>query len=126
MEHTWTRPVRSLRLRRAIPAVRISAGCNGSSNMLRHWTVRADNQPGMYCAWRGSSLVVLDAEGRAAPDQVQGWFFRETRYLSRFGLRLNGEEPFLCSTAQVNANRLEYTFIYPPVDVGAGGGSGSG
>jgi glycogen debranching enzyme len=94
--------------------------------MLSQWSVRAENLPGQYCAWRGPSLLVLDADGRASPAAVQGWFFRETRFLSQFELRLNGEAPFRCSVAQVNANRLEFTFIYPPVNVGAGGGSGSG
>jgi glycogen debranching enzyme len=94
--------------------------------MISQWSVRAENLPGEYSAWRGPSLLVLDADGRASPTAVQGWFFRETRYISQLGLRLNGEAPLRCSVAQVNANRLEFTFIYPPVNVGAGGGSGSG
>jgi glycogen debranching enzyme len=94
--------------------------------VLGDWCVRAEAQPGLWCAWRGSALIVLDDNGSAAGNGVSGFFFRETRYLSKFGLRLNGEAPFRCSVAQANANRLEFTYIYPPVDVGAGGGSGSG
>jgi hypothetical protein len=69
---------------------------------------------------------VLDDNGAATADKVAGFFFRETRYLSNLVLRLNGESPFRCSAAQINANRLEFTYIYPPVNLGAGGGSGSG
>jgi glycogen debranching enzyme len=94
--------------------------------MLRNWCVRAEAQPGIWCAWRGPALLVLDDSGAATAETLAGFFFRETRYLSHLALRLNGESPFRCSAAQVNANRLEFTYIYPPVDVGAGGGSGSG
>lgn len=94
--------------------------------MFRPWLIRAGTPPDRYCAWRGSSLLVVDAQGNASPEKLTGFFFRETRYLSRLELRLNGELPFCCSGAQINANRLEFTYVYPPLDIGAGGGSGSG
>lgn len=87
---------------------------------------RADSLPGVYCAWRGPALLVLDADGCALPDRLTGFFFRESRFVSRLELRLNGERLFCCSAAQAGANRLEFTYVYPPVDIGAGGGSGSG
>jgi hypothetical protein len=82
--------------------------------VLRNWCVRAEAQPGVWCAWRGPALLVLDDNGIAKADTVAGFFFRETRYLSNFALRINGESPFRCSAAQINANRLEFTYIYPP------------
>jgi glycogen debranching enzyme len=93
--------------------------------MLRNWLTQAENAPRLFCAWRGSALLLADDQGEAADERLTGFFFRETRYLSRLALRLNGESPFRCSAARVDANKLEFTYIYPALDVGAGGGSGS-
>src|SRR5687768_13973861 len=93
--------------------------------MVRNWLVQAENAPGSVYAWRGPALLSVDDQGCVEEDQFTGFFFRETRYLSRLALRLNGESPFRCSVGRINANRLEFTSIYPSLDVGAGGGSGS-
>jgi hypothetical protein len=93
--------------------------------MVRNWSVQAENAPGSFYAWSGPALLSVNDQGDATEDRLTGFFFRETRYLSRLALRLNGELPFRCSAARINANKIEFTYIYPSLDVGAGGGSGS-
>jgi len=55
----------------------------------------------------GSTFVVSDRHGDidARPDQAQGFFFRDTRHLSRWRLTLNGVVPDVLST-----DNLEYYF----------------
>ena len=93
--------------------------------------VTADIRPALRYAWRGPSLLVADPAGRAdarrgGPHGIDGFYFRETRYLSELALLVDGEAPFPCSVAQVSPNAIELSQIYPPVEVQGGGGSGSG
>jgi glycogen debranching enzyme len=83
-------------------------------------------RPEIHYVWRGPSVLVVDPQGRAGTYGLTGFFFRETRYLSNLRLEIEGEQPFLCSVAEVAANALEFSYIYPPVEAGGGGGSGSG
>ena len=83
-------------------------------------------RPGIHCAWNGPSLLVTNDSAGVGDSTLSGFYFRETRYLSRLELLLNNERPFCCSTAEVDGSRLEASYVYPPVDVGKGGGSGSG
>src|SRR5689334_4274923 len=55
----------------------------------------------------GSTFVVSDRHGDidARPDQAQGFFFRDTRHLSRWRLTMNGVVPDVLST-----DNLEYYF----------------
>jgi glycogen debranching enzyme len=63
----------------------------------------------------GSTFAVSDRHGDmdARPDQTQGLFFRDTRHLSRWRLKVNGIVPEVLST-----DNLEYYFaqffLYPP------------
>ena len=68
----------------------------------------------------------MDNWGRIGNHALSGYFFREARYLSSLTLEIDGEEPAPCSVAEVRPNSLEFTYIYPQVKLGAGGGSGSG
>lgn len=89
--------------------------------------VRAVNRPEIRQGWRGASLVVLDNHGCIGEHPpLSGFFFRETRYLSRLRLQIDGEEPVCASAAEGAQNELEFTYIYPPVETRGGGGSGSG
>jgi len=90
------------------------------------WAVDAANARSLLYAWRGRSLLVTDANGIVGDGPTTGYYFRETRYLSQLKFSLNGDLPVCCSSAHVNANRLEFTYIYPDVEEADGGGTGSG
>lgn len=90
----------------------------------------ARNRPLAQYIWSGSSSLIVDNEGVTGDLKIGGFYFRQTRYLSKLEFRIDGERPFLCSAAQVAPNELEFSYIFPPVTAavgeGAGGGSGSG
>jgi glycogen debranching enzyme len=82
-------------------------------------------RPGQLYGWCGSSLLVVDPEGRIG-EGLTGWYFRQTRFLSALVLELNGAPPFFCSSAEVGPGEIELAYTFPPVEKGGGGGSGSG
>jgi len=88
--------------------------------------VFAHNAPGLRLAWCGPSLLALGNDGTCGGHGVSGYFFREARFLSRFGLEVEREAPVCCSVASVEPHALEFTYVYPPVETAGGGGSGSG
>ena len=47
----------------------------------------AQNRPLMLYAWRGSSVFVVDNEGNTGDLDIGGFYFRQTRYLSRLEFR---------------------------------------
>lgn len=96
------------------------------SRLLTGLLASADIRPDSRYIWRGPSVLVLDPRGRTRREDPTGFYFRETRYLSDLGLFIAGEEPFLCSVGEAGPERLELSFVYPPVEAGGGGGSGSG
>src|SRR5207302_6738441 len=63
----------------------------------------------------GSTFVVSDRRGDidAAPDQPHGLFFRDTRFLSRWRLSLEGGELAVLSTDDVDYFSAQF-FLYPP------------
>ena len=64
----------------------------------------------------GSTFVVCDRRGDidAAPDQPHGLFFRDTRFLSRWILRFEGNGRLeVLSTDQVDYFYSQF-FLYPP------------
>src|SRR5438552_16033253 len=73
----------------------------------------AQNRPLMLYAWRGSSVFVVDNEGNTGDLDIAGFYFRQTRYLSRLEFRIDGVGPHLCSAAQVSQNALEFSYIFP-------------
>ncbi|MBD3314243.1 MAG: hypothetical protein GF344_00520 [Chitinivibrionales bacterium] len=81
--------------------------------------------PAIRYGWCGQLLLIANAEGNFDVAGLSGLYFRAARFLSPFCIRVNGNKPFLCSSAQVAPNILEFSYIYPPADVGTGG-SGSG
>ena len=82
-------------------------------------------RPRQLYAWRGSSLLIVTPDGWAG-EGLTGWYFRQTRFLSRLALTLAGDPPFFCSSAEAAPYSLELAYVYPPVVKGGGGGSGSG
>lgn len=85
--------------------------------------VFAQNRSEIVYAWRGPSLLVVDNQGYAGEQVRSGFFFREARYLQELRLEIQGETPFPCSLADVAANELEFTYVYPEKE---GGGSDRG
>jgi glycogen debranching enzyme len=63
----------------------------------------------------GSSFVVSDRRGDidARPDQAQGYFFRDTRHLSRWRLTVNGIVPDVLSTDSLEYYFAQF-FLAPP------------
>jgi glycogen debranching enzyme len=82
--------------------------------------VFAQNRSEIVYAWRGPSLLVVNNQGHAGGAPRTGFFFREARYLRELRLEIQGETPFPCSLADVAANELEFTYVYPERE---GGGS---
>jgi glycogen debranching enzyme len=83
--------------------------------------VVARNRPLMQWAWSGSSSLVLDNTGQTGDVQIAGFYFRQTRYLSRLNFRVDDEPAFLCSAAQVSPSELEFCYAFPPPSEGAAG-----
>ncbi|MDP8957068.1 MAG: amylo-alpha-1,6-glucosidase [Actinomycetota bacterium] len=63
----------------------------------------------------GSTFVVSDRSGDidASPDQPHGLFFRDTRFLSRWILRLEGRPLEVLSTDDIEYFSAQF-FLYPP------------
>jgi glycogen debranching enzyme len=63
----------------------------------------------------GSTFVVSDRRGDvdAGPDTPHGLFFRDTRFLSRWRLTVNGGPPEVLSTEDIDYFSAQF-FLYPP------------
>ena len=63
----------------------------------------------------GSTFVVSDRHGdvEAGPDQVQGLFYRDTRFLSRRILTVDGRRPDVLSVENGKYFEVQF-FLYPP------------
>jgi glycogen debranching enzyme len=63
----------------------------------------------------GSTFVVSDRRGDidAGPDQPHGLFYKDTRFISRWILTVNGERPSVLSTDDVDYFAAQF-FLYPP------------
>jgi glycogen debranching enzyme len=93
-----------------------------------HAVPRVDIRPHERCAWHGPALVVTDDRGEcgSGPDAyLSGFYFRETRYLSRLRFEVNGQTPWLCAVGQGRQNELTFAYAHPELAGGSGGGSGS-
>lgn len=89
-------------------------------------TVHARVMPDHLFAYQGQSVLSTNSKGFIGENSVDGYYFRGARYLSRFEIRINGNPIHLCSSASIDAGTLEFSYIYPPVQAGNTGGSGSG
>src|SRR2546422_7813744 len=63
----------------------------------------------------GATFLVCDTRGDvdASPDEPQGFFYRETRYVSRWQLTANGEPLTVLSTDHVAYFSVKF-FLVPP------------
>jgi glycogen debranching enzyme len=63
----------------------------------------------------GSTFIVSDRRGdiEAAPDQPQGLFYRDTRFLSRWVLTVNGAPLDVLSTDETAYSSAQF-FLFPP------------
>src|SRR6185503_5366356 len=69
----------------------------------------------------GDAFAVLDTFGDAGSSEntVEGLFYRDTRYLSRFELRIEGKRPLLLSSAALEDKAaLEVDLTNPDVILG--------
>jgi glycogen debranching enzyme len=80
----------------------------------------------VHCGWRGPALVVVGNDGWTGAHPLSGFYFRQTRYLRELCLRVNDHALHPCSLAEVSPNTIEATYIFPEVERGDGGGTGSG
>jgi N-terminal domain of (some) glycogen debranching enzymes/Bacterial alpha-L-rhamnosidase 6 hairpin glycosidase domain len=63
---------------------------------------------------------------RRRPDAyLTGFYFRETRYLSRFRFEVNGQAAWLCTGGRGRQDELTFTYAHPELAGGGGGGSGT-
>ena len=79
----------------------------------------------MLYGWTGPVLLVTDPRGECGPQQpLSGFYYREARFLRTFRLEINGASPWLCEAAAVRPDLLEFSYAYPEVADGGGGGTG--
>src|SRR5215471_7890936 len=82
-------------------------------------------RPDMLYAWAGPSLLVVNTHGESAEDQrLTGYYFRETRFLRRLQLRVNGHIPWPCEAASLAPDTLAFTYVHPEITEPGGGGTG--
>ena len=73
-------------------------------------------RPGQTLLWHGPALLVVDPWGNADDaDPMSGFYFRETRFLRRLLLEVNGVRPWPCSTGQPSQRELLVGLSYPEV-----------
>ncbi|HET7584218.1 MAG TPA: glycogen debranching N-terminal domain-containing protein [Gemmatimonadaceae bacterium] len=83
-------------------------------------------RPEIVYAWRGESVLIVNLHGECGDDQrLSGYYFRETRYLRTLRFAINGERPWVCDVATIAPDVIELTLIYPEIQGGDGGGSGT-
>ena len=76
-------------------------------------------------AWKGPVLLVTDPRGECGSGHpLSGFYYREARFLRTFRFEINGHAPWLCETAAVRPDLLEFTYVYPEITGGGGGGTG--
>jgi hypothetical protein len=63
--------------------------------------------------------------GECAEDQrLTGYYFRETRFVRRLQLRINGQPPWPCEAAALAPDTLAFTYVHPEITTPGGGGTG--
>ncbi|MGH7449630.1 MAG: MGH1-like glycoside hydrolase domain-containing protein, partial [Longimicrobiales bacterium] len=80
----------------------------------------AYNRPATKYAWSGPSVLIVDNAGACGAEGLQGFFFRQIRFLRDLRLEIRGESPFLCSIGRSAPSRIEVSYVYPEPPPGAG------
>jgi hypothetical protein len=91
-------------------------------------TGRAGIRPGERYAWYGPALIVTDHQGACGGGDLgdpTGFYFRETRHLSRLRLDINGNAPWLCALGGARQDELAFSYVHPELSGGGGGGTGA-
>ena len=57
-------------------------------------------------------------------DSLTGYYFREARFLHTCRLELDGEAPWLCESAAVSPDTLDFAYTHPEIAAYGGGGTG--
>ncbi|SRR6266508_5775223 len=87
---------------------------------------RAVVRPDTFAAWKGSSLLIVNTDGRCSDDEpLSGYYFREARFLRALEIEIDGEPPWLCEAASISPSQLSFTYVFPEIADFGGGGSGS-
>src|SRR5215204_2437041 len=81
---------------------------------------------GLQYAWLGPSLLITGLDGRidTATNGLHGFYYREARFLSALGVRVNGRLPWLSESAAVGPDHLTFVFTHPEISAPGGGGTG--
>jgi glycogen debranching enzyme len=69
-------------------------------------------------------MLVTDQDGDVGREQLSGFFFRETRYLSRLAFELSGHTPHLCSIHANDRREICIVAVHPELNQFGGGGTG--
>jgi hypothetical protein len=70
-------------------------------------------------------LLVVNTRGGVRGDQrLTGYYFRETRFVRRLQLRINGQPPWPCEAAALAPDTLAFTYVHPEITTPGGGGTG--
>lgn len=64
---------------------------------------------------RDDRFVVTESDGRIDPSQHEGFFARDTRFVSDYDLVLNGRRPQLLNAAPIRFFSARYEFTNPPL-----------
>ena len=92
-----------------------------------HAARRVEIRPRERSAWQGPALLVMDDRGECGGGPhayLTGFYFRETRYLSRLRFEVNGQPPWLCAAGRGRHDELTFAYAHPELAGGGGGGSG--
>ncbi|MEO8713657.1 MAG: glycogen debranching N-terminal domain-containing protein, partial [Acetobacteraceae bacterium] len=81
-------------------------------------------RPDELSAYRGNSILLVDPKGRMGSG-MEGFYLRQTRFLSRLVMKLGGEEPSFASANPVEAHSL-ISYHLAPSPAGAAAGPAPG
>src|SRR5688500_9348277 len=81
-------------------------------------------RPDLTVAWCGPSLLIADQFGAVGSESLNGYYCRETRFLSRLAFEVSGGSPHLCTIETPSPRELCTVSIHPELRRFSGGGTG--
>ena len=61
-------------------------------------------RPDLLYAWKGPSLLLTNTRGECGVHpSLSGYYFREARFLRTLRVEIDGEPPWLCEAAAIDA-----------------------
>ena len=86
---------------------------------------RALIRPDILCAWYGPALLITRFDGECGDSEaLSGFYFREARFLRTCRLEFDGHAPWLCESAAIAPDELQFNYVYPELHGNEGGGTG--